>query len=61
MPLHKRTYECENCGLVIDRDYNSAKNILRLGISLCGDETSTPSEQVLSEKQEGIILKPFSV
>jgi len=28
MPLYKRTYRCENCGLVMDRDENSAHNIL---------------------------------
>ena len=27
MPLWKRTYRCENCGLVMDRDDNSAVNI----------------------------------
>jgi putative transposase len=27
MPLRKRTYRCENCGLVMDRDENSAVNI----------------------------------
>jgi len=27
MPLWIRTYRCENCGLVIDRDENSAVNI----------------------------------
>ena len=28
MPLHKRTYCCKNCGMVMDRDENSAVNIL---------------------------------
>ena len=28
MPLWKRTYRCTNCGLVMDRDENSAHNIL---------------------------------
>ncbi|MBE3558840.1 MAG: IS200/IS605 family element transposase accessory protein TnpB [Ktedonobacteraceae bacterium] len=28
MPLWKRTYRCENCGLIRDRDENSAVNIL---------------------------------
>ncbi|GET44611.1 RNA-guided endonuclease InsQ/TnpB family protein [Microseira wollei] len=28
MPLYKRTYKCPSCGLVIDRDANSARNIL---------------------------------
>ena len=27
MPLWKRTYRCGNCGLVMDRDENSAVNI----------------------------------
>jgi putative transposase len=27
MPLHKRTYRCGTCGLVMDRDENSAVNI----------------------------------
>jgi putative transposase len=27
MPLYKRTYRCGNCGLVMDRDENSAVNI----------------------------------
>ncbi len=29
MPLWKRTYHCERCGLVMDRDENSAHNILQ--------------------------------
>lgn len=32
MPLSARTYECENCGLALDRDHNAAKNILSLGM-----------------------------
>jgi putative transposase len=28
MPLYKRMYRCENCGLVMGRDENSARNIL---------------------------------
>ena len=28
MPLYKRTYRCQNCGLVMDRDENSAHNLL---------------------------------
>lgn len=32
--LAERTYACEKCGLVIDRDYNSAINIQREGIRI---------------------------
>jgi putative transposase len=32
MPLSKRIYSCPNCGQQIDRDYNAAINILRLGL-----------------------------
>jgi len=31
--IHTRTHLCPNCGLLIDRDHNSAINILRLGTS----------------------------
>ncbi len=31
--LSDRTYKCEKCGLVIDRDLNSAINILKIGLT----------------------------
>jgi len=31
--LSERTHRCPECGLVIDRDTNAARNILRLGLS----------------------------
>jgi len=53
MPLDARTYECPECGQVIDRDLNAAinirnfalRNILRntegtSGINACGDGSS---------------------
>ncbi len=33
LSLTERTYRCETCGLIIDRDVNAAKNIRDLGIS----------------------------
>ncbi len=30
--LSNRTYKCDNCGLIIDRDVNSATNILKVGL-----------------------------
>jgi len=38
--LSVHTHSCPFCGLVIDRDINAARNILRLGQSLQGAETS---------------------
>ena len=31
--LSDRTYKCEKCGLAIDRDLNSAINILKIGLT----------------------------
>jgi len=31
-----RTYRCDVCGLVIDRDYNASKNIRRMGLIKVG-------------------------
>ncbi len=40
MPLHVRTYRCENCGLVMDRDDNSAVNIYQRFLARPGPHTS---------------------
>jgi putative transposase len=39
MPLWKRTYRCTNCGLVMDRDENSAVNILMRFLARLGPHT----------------------
>ncbi len=39
MPLYKRTYCCGNCGLVMDRDENSAVNILQRFFARLGPHT----------------------
>ncbi|MCX5393347.1 RNA-guided endonuclease TnpB family protein [Streptomyces sp. NBC_00094] len=38
MPLHVRTWTCEGCGTVHDRDVNAAKNLKAAGlaVSVCG-------------------------
>jgi putative transposase len=43
MPLWKRTYRCGNpdCGLVLDRDVNSAINILQRFLARLGPHTSS--------------------
>jgi len=40
MPLWKRTYRCEKCGLVMDRDENSAVNIYKRFLARLGPHTS---------------------
>ncbi|MFQ5796626.1 MAG: RNA-guided endonuclease InsQ/TnpB family protein, partial [Candidatus Bipolaricaulia bacterium] len=65
--LSVRVHSCAYCGLVLDRDENAARNILRVGQELsepksnaCRDETSTlsfPLGQVPSLKQEAPSLR----
>ncbi len=46
MPLDKRRYKCEHCGLDLDRDYNAALNLRNLArsfldsINACGDSSA---------------------
>jgi putative transposase len=42
MPLWKRTYRCANCGLILDRDENSAVNILMRFLARLGPHTGDP-------------------
>ncbi len=42
MPLWNRTYRCTNCGLIIDRDDNSALNILMRFLARLGPHTGDP-------------------
>ncbi len=42
MPLWKRTYRCNACGLVMDRDENSAVNILMRFLARPGPHTGDP-------------------
>jgi putative transposase len=42
--LRVRTHSCSECGLMLDRDVNAARNILRLGASLQG---TAPAESPL--------------
>ena len=40
MPLYKRKFKCDKCGILIDRDRNSAINIMNKYLDLEGKLTS---------------------
>ena len=42
MPLSERVFNCPCCGIVLDRDYNAALNILGLGLQSLGISPRSP-------------------
>src|SRR6185312_2551571 len=54
MPLWKRTYCCTNCGLVMDRDENSAHNILARFLARRAPHTPFGACGVLHEDQNSV-------
>ncbi|MFH8930820.1 RNA-guided endonuclease InsQ/TnpB family protein [Streptomyces pristinaespiralis] len=57
MPLSVRTWTCDSCGAVHDRDVNAAKNLLAAGlaVSVCGagvrPQRSTPGGQSVTKQK----------
>jgi putative transposase len=49
-PLAERTHRCPDCGLVLDRDVNAARNLLRLGLSR--QASTWPAEGVRSLRKQ---------
>ncbi|SFH05571.1 transposase, IS605 OrfB family, central region [Streptomyces mirabilis] len=43
LPLHVRTYECDACGLVIDRDDNAARNLAALAATTAPTAPTAPT------------------
>jgi putative transposase len=54
MPLHKREFLCEKCGIRLDRDLNASKNIKSLGeeIAIVERMSDFPQKKQFSMKQE---------
>ena len=46
LPLSKRTYRCDVCGLVIGRDLNAARNLARLAATASSAERNACGEDV---------------
>ena len=42
IPLYQREFKCINCGFELDRDYNSAINIKKIGKELTFKEIPIP-------------------
>ncbi|MGH2478646.1 MAG: RNA-guided endonuclease InsQ/TnpB family protein [Ktedonobacteraceae bacterium] len=60
MPLWKRMYYCVECGLVMDRDENSAVNILTRFLARRGPYTSFETCDVLHEDQSSVEVRQAS-
>ncbi len=60
MPLWKRTYRCANCGLVLDRDDNSAINIYQRFVAGLPPHTSLEECGVLYEEGNSVEVKGAS-
>jgi putative transposase len=58
LALSERTYQCDSCGLVLDRDVNAARNLLFLAASgaeslnACGETVRPRPARHVPEKQE---------
>lgn len=49
LKLSQRTYHCDNCGLIIDRDYNASLNIKQQGLNIlsgCGTQSDIKQKPV---------------
>jgi putative transposase len=53
MPLHRRTMRCD-CGLVLDRDVNAARNIARLGGEMVGGVPAEPGRVGPTDVESGV-------
>ncbi|WP_051027384.1 RNA-guided endonuclease InsQ/TnpB family protein [Cellulosimicrobium cellulans] len=51
--LDERTYRCEHCGLVIDRDLNAARNIAALGHQALGTSPADAGDAKRRDHKEG--------
>jgi putative transposase len=64
LSLSDRIYDCEKCGLVIDRDLNAAKNLVAASwsetLNACGENINLISNEKILMKQEPNIVSDVS-
>ena len=64
LPLHVRTYQCDACGLVIDRDDNAARNLAALaaacttGTGVAGDQDTVKVSKPRGADQKTRATRP---
>jgi putative transposase len=59
MPLWKRTYRCGTCGLVMDRDANSAVTVLQRFLARLGPHTGHPVRCAAPQVQQSMRIHAF--
>ena len=65
MPLSERTYECPDCGAVIDRDVNAAINILNVGMAnypelMPVEDADATAERPVKQESSGRPIRRFA-
>ncbi len=57
LTLKDRVFNCENCGIVIDRDYNAAINIHSVGVNAESNQAWMGSKTDLSANPDEMLKK----
>ncbi|MGD9395300.1 MAG: RNA-guided endonuclease TnpB family protein [Candidatus Thorarchaeota archaeon] len=64
LSLSDSIYECENCGLVINRDLNAARNLVAASwsetLNACGENEDLISDEAILMKQEPNVVSDIS-